>query len=369
MKRFILLYLLLYAELALAFPDMVRHGYATCNSCHVSPSGGGVLNAYGRSVSSELISTYRNEKLSRYFIPKLPAWFSFGGDVRYVNVSSEAYNFKYHRHFLMQSDLEISVSPVPGLTIVGAVGVYNVNFPEKNTRKIEAEQRRNYVLLDVGRNFSFRLGRYIPTYGIAYPDHTLATRGRLGFSQGQETNNIETSFRNKWGEIFLTGVNGREGSVTNSTKGYRYKEIGNGRSGLVGRINIPIGRTSSAGFSAARFTNRGSKTFETLYGIHGVLTPLIVFPWIYTMFEVDQLLETGKKRDTIWVVRQGVEIVRGVHVSATYEGIRSSYSAWRYTLQLFPISHLELSAEYQRKVPYPRGVLSESFVFLAHWYF
>ena len=55
---------------AQAFPDMIRHGYTNCTACHVSPSGGGVLNAYGRSLSKELISTWsgKNEEGLLHFI-------------------------------------------------------------------------------------------------------------------------------------------------------------------------------------------------------------------------------------------------------------------------------------------------------------
>ena len=35
---------------ALALPTMVRLGYPTCASCHVSPQGGGPLNVYGRGI-------------------------------------------------------------------------------------------------------------------------------------------------------------------------------------------------------------------------------------------------------------------------------------------------------------------------------
>jgi hypothetical protein len=35
---------------AFALPTMVRLGYTNCAACHISPQGGGLLNAYGRSI-------------------------------------------------------------------------------------------------------------------------------------------------------------------------------------------------------------------------------------------------------------------------------------------------------------------------------
>src|SRR5207248_9165112 len=35
---------------AIALPTMVRLGYTNCGACHIAPQGGGLLNAYGRSI-------------------------------------------------------------------------------------------------------------------------------------------------------------------------------------------------------------------------------------------------------------------------------------------------------------------------------
>ena len=53
---------------------MVRFGYSNCITCHVSPSGGGVLNQYGRELSKEILSTWgaKGEQYFSYGIVKLP---------------------------------------------------------------------------------------------------------------------------------------------------------------------------------------------------------------------------------------------------------------------------------------------------------
>jgi hypothetical protein len=57
MSRFVFLKLTLGAAMlaatstaSFALPTMVRLGYANCAACHISPQGGGPLNAYGRAI-------------------------------------------------------------------------------------------------------------------------------------------------------------------------------------------------------------------------------------------------------------------------------------------------------------------------------
>ncbi|MFM8315618.1 MAG: hypothetical protein ACKOA8_15160, partial [Deltaproteobacteria bacterium] len=48
----------LSSSLALSYPEFIRHGYMNCTSCHVSPTGGGALTEYGRSLSDEVLSRW-----------------------------------------------------------------------------------------------------------------------------------------------------------------------------------------------------------------------------------------------------------------------------------------------------------------------
>ena len=48
---------LLSAGNAQAYPWMIKHGYASCATCHSDPSGGELLTGYGRVLSEEFLST------------------------------------------------------------------------------------------------------------------------------------------------------------------------------------------------------------------------------------------------------------------------------------------------------------------------
>ena len=90
------------SSVARAFPELIRHGYVNCLTCHVSPSGGGALNDYGRTFSGEGLSTWtsKNEESVLEGLVKrkqIPAWLSVGGDVRAGQIGSRNLlrNFAY----------------------------------------------------------------------------------------------------------------------------------------------------------------------------------------------------------------------------------------------------------------------------------
>ena len=66
---------------ALAYPEMIRHGYVSCLTCHMSPSGGGVLTQYGRSLAKELVS-FRTPETAKSDDNPPPERWHFGGEGR-----------------------------------------------------------------------------------------------------------------------------------------------------------------------------------------------------------------------------------------------------------------------------------------------
>jgi hypothetical protein len=338
---------LILAPRIFSFPEMVRHKYPSCTSCHVSPTGGGNLTAYGKMSSSELLSTL---PIDLYEKPRefVPSFIEVGGDTRYINANYETgCGVKTHRKFLMQSDMEISYTNGP-LVLSGTTGIYNYT-----KGKVVPVQRRYYAMLSLLPDLSLRMGKFFPAYGIHHPDHTLASRQYLGFGQGKETMNVEASYRFKHGEIFLTGVNGDTGSLS-ASESLAWKKK-SGEHGYTLRAAVYI-FNSVLGVSAQRLVEKNVRTSTGLYLISTFGANL------YALMQIDRLLES---RQWVWTSKIGYEAFKGLHLSLTTDGVEREYKNYRATLNLFPIPHYELSVEYIRKLTTTK---QEGFVIVFHHY-
>ena len=86
------LFLLLVAKPASAYPWMIRHEYTGCGQCHVDPDGAGLLTEYGRAQGETLLRTQYtaaspDEEPGRvkdflWGAVKTPEWLLLGGSFR-----------------------------------------------------------------------------------------------------------------------------------------------------------------------------------------------------------------------------------------------------------------------------------------------
>lgn len=202
-----LILLLLFTSIANAYPELIRFGYTNCISCHVSPSGGGIMNDYGRSFSGEGLSTFARpgeEGLFHGLVKRdqLPKWLQIGGDIRGVQTHHENEQVRQGQFIVMQADAEVAVS-YKGFTFDIAAGRFQ-------TRKEEPrfKSRRFFAMYDFNEEWRVRIGRFRPNYGINLADHVVSTRRPLGFDQGQERYNVEGSWITDTWNVFLTASKG-----------------------------------------------------------------------------------------------------------------------------------------------------------------
>jgi hypothetical protein len=214
-----------FSESAQAYPEMVRHGYVNCNTCHVSLTGGGLLNDYGRELSRELMATWKSddEKSQEHLFAygaladaPVSKWLKMGADVRegyvYVNDAQEITGTTY----FMQADYEAAA--VFGRWTIDSTAGVKQDYPGD---PVDFISRRHFVQYALSDEFNLRAGKYIPAYGIDTADHVTITRSALRLGYLYETYNLEASYITEKYNVFVTGIFGNPDDLSlNLDKGF-----------------------------------------------------------------------------------------------------------------------------------------------------
>jgi hypothetical protein len=188
---FYISFLMIFIDIkkAEAFPEMIRHHYVNCIACHESPSGGGLLNGYGRTISAEVLSTWGNTNEARPFYGALDhqflkKWFNIGGNLRALQLKTENSQMKRAMFIRMQTGVESSIK-MGNLKLVAFFG------KQEQGNMVRGEFTRFYSIYQLTDELTLRAGRFIPNFGLNIAEHTLATRKGLGFDEGSERDQVE----------------------------------------------------------------------------------------------------------------------------------------------------------------------------------
>ena len=208
-STFLSLLVLGFTHPVYAFPELVKHGYTNCTSCHVSPTGGGVLTPYGRGLSKEVLSQFgkEGEESFAFGLVKTPDWLNAGGDFRELGLYQENATVRAGRTIFMQADLEAAVT-AKNFTVDATLGYLDTQSPQPAIQHVIS--RRHYALYRPIETLSFRGGRFQPAYGINVPDHQIFARRGLAFEdEGMESYNLEAAWIGERFNSYVTAVFGR----------------------------------------------------------------------------------------------------------------------------------------------------------------
>ncbi len=293
------------APKAEAFPEMVRHHYVNCNSCHVNPNGGGLLTEYGRGMAGEVLSTwsYEDESLFLHGLvkpEKVPGFLNVGGDVRAIQVHQESAALRAGRYILMQASLEAAVTAGP-LTAVAAYGE-----PDR-LNHIHGAFTRVYLLGNLTDTIQVKAGRFLPAFGINDPHHILSTRQSLGFGFASERNMVEGHYNGEQWHIAAGLSRSREESAL------RQKET-------AGSLQAEKFFSDSYRVGASLWVGESEAQKRRLASLHGILGfsehwyLLIETAWQHRQALTSKRppFETGIFHNA----RLGYELVKGLHLFA-----------------------------------------------------
>lgn len=198
-----------------AIPRFAARNGNECIQCHISPSGGGVRNAYGRNVFERAWLPRRSKPRptdwvippagapasgegdgggsgsaaddddgddAPFFDPEINPGMVLGGDLRMAYIfirpedgaAPEQDPDVTSSFFLMQADLYHAMELNPHVTTVLDVGVYS-GFEAWALFHWKPQPARHDLML--------RVGRFMPAFGIREVEHQLFTRAGIGLGQ------------------------------------------------------------------------------------------------------------------------------------------------------------------------------------------
>jgi len=344
---FAVLFGILSSTLAWCFPEMVRHGYVNCTTCHVSPTGGGVLNPYGRQLSKEVLSTWgtgdTEEYMFAYGVVKPPEWLNMMGMVRTLYLYQNNPFFIQGQTIFMQGDLEASAN-YKKWTLDATLGYQNPGGSNSFLNYLIS--RRHFINYRPTDELSFRVGRFYPAFGIQTPDHNIPTKQALGWDQSMETYNVEAAWIGERWNLFLTGVLGRPDQPSL-----------NRETGFAATPSLAIDDTYKVGLSY--YYGNGLTTSRNVEGIWGILG---FTHHLFLLTEWD--LQEQSSKTNVFPTQTGAvnyqrfdyELLQGLHFYLTqdlsqldFTNAQSLTHSYGFGTQFFPRPHFEINVSWQKQ--------------------
>lgn len=206
---------------AMAYPTYIGKGYTSCASCHYSPTGGGLPNAYGYGTLSatfpDVWSARGVEKMrealrkpevtgfsSETSRPKLQA--DAGLDVRIMTLVAGGGSGEPEPLTDDHGQTQVVVIPMlieaSGVAAIGSWWVYGSITPRKGSESQRPDSvfsREHWIGRKIGETSMLRLGRLVLPFGIRNADHTQYTRQDFGFDKWDQSYALEWDYGvEKW---------------------------------------------------------------------------------------------------------------------------------------------------------------------------
>jgi hypothetical protein len=381
-----------FASTSHAYPWMIRHGFAKCESCHTDPMGGETLTAFGRVMSQESLSTRWDQRDPSsasellFGIPE-PKELRIGGSFRMMDA---LYEFPYKgapsnfEAFPMQLDVYGQATLFDRLKLGGSIGVSRITEGRAQGRAAQLTtgdkdknlnllSRTHWIGYDVTDDLMIRAGRLNLPFGIRMPEHTMWVRDNSATRTDRESDQqhgvaVDYSAGRWRGELM-----GVLGNYQISPDKYRERGYSLYAEYLI-EPKLAVGVSSLITHAKAdRYTNL--PLTRQAHGITGRYSPVV--PLVF-LLEGDVLLQDGKGAGYVGMLQGDYEIIQGLHGMLTGQildqgkpnGSGSSsgqgspkLGGW-VTLAWFFYTHFDLRVDFIANQDAPMELLSQ-----VHWYF
>ncbi|APR81599.1 Hypothetical protein A7982_06948 [Minicystis rosea] len=359
---------LLFGARASAYPWMIRHDYTVCSTCHVDPSGAGLMTPYGRAQSEVLLRTRygappTNEdpaKLGGFLfgLVSLPAELLVQGDARgaVLRVQPPSPAPAVTRPVLMQADLAVGAmadrfraSVSLGYAHDGAIEA--AVTPGEHDRVVS---RQHWAGVVFGENdaFMLRAGRMNLPYGQRVIEHTLwiksATRTDVNAAQ---QHGVALSFAPEGWRMEIMGI---LGNLQLSPPALRER-------GYAAYVERSFAQRAAIGLSSMiTYASYDVTAKEAVFRqAHGLFARFLPAKPVVIMAEGDVLVRSPRgapfKLGATGMLQVDVEPVQGVHLIGTGEVLDESIATqapslggW-LSLQWFFLPHVDLRFDFTHR--------------------
>jgi hypothetical protein len=365
-----------------AEPIFLSRQYNRCTTCHYSPTGGGLLTPYGRSLSrQELSTTGRSNPTSvtghlgtaepksahkeedflfgllgdslrpvDVGIDLRPSHLSFGG------VTSD-------RNIFMTADL-LAAWRSHGWTVYGEVG-RQLRVQPDGTEAAKLDSYEHWVGYQSEGGLGFRVGRFFPAYGVRLADHTAFTRVGLGFDKYDQVYALELSRSTEHHLLQLSFGPGPADAVIN--------DDGRKVFTATGRFQMDLNPRTVLVFSGLY---RDKSTLIPSNGAGGIAFGFAPTKHISIWSEADAQFQQGTSGAPAYSLlnETGVEVIRGIWLKVSPQ-LRTVYGdtsggTFRmvYEANLFPRTHWNVDVSYYRDETRTTGLVYKTFLAQLHLY-
>ncbi len=338
---------------ARAYPWMIRDGYTNCSTCHVDPSGWGLLTEYGRAQAQIVLPTLWGRKPEdveptpgiAYGLVPLPSWLNVGLSLRGAVLSTTTSQGTSWRDILMIADLRAGVTAGPFLASVsfgyvptGARLAALTDQPRDNL-----VSREHWLGVRLADNKLYLLGgRLNLPFGLRNIEHNSLVRS--------STRTDTDSYQQYGGQIVWDAPNVRA-ALMGIAGNYLLRQPEFREQGYSGYVEGAFGNSVTLGLSSlATHADRGLPSISNPFVFsdpfynapdvwrqaHGLFSRWAIGgPWVL-LAEADLLVQSASGVPRDWggtgFLQADYEVFQGFHLFFTGEALRqyqlTSYGGW-----------------------------------------
>jgi hypothetical protein len=290
---------------AVAMPRYSARYEQDCMLCHVNPTGGGMRSEYATKdiVPKELAMKGGEPEALALIDTHLGRNVTFGLDLRQAAFATpdEAGSGPPQGFFLMQSDVHLAFQLDPRLLVYYGHG-------QGGTGEAFA------LAHGLPHDGWVKVGRFVPTHGWRFDDHTMYVRSEEGFAPPNHLDTgFEVGFSTKHAEVVVGTVNGVRSS--RSTFDDDRSPSSHGQASVRGRVG-PAAVTLGGSY-VLETGAEGDPTYSTVGGFGSFVVGPVT--WVGQVDRMEHPLDTRTANALITSHEVSFALRRGVELLATYD--------------------------------------------------